>query len=128
MRLPGRHHDRETGLYYNRHRYYDPVVGSYINQDPIGLSGGMNKSIYPLITLQKIDLLGLWASQKGAYVHQRASYLVFGKEISQSQLSAVARGHVWADGAAKRRSLVICTRCDAPVRPKQRHVPPQINL
>jgi hypothetical protein len=32
-------------------------------------------------------------------VHQRAGYLVFGKEISQSQLSAVARGHVWADSA-----------------------------
>ena len=99
IRLPGQHHDRETGLYYNRHRYYDPVVGIYVNQDPIGLSGGMNKSIYPLISLQKIDPLGLWASQKGAYVHQRAGYLVFGKEISQSQLSAVARGHVWADSA-----------------------------
>jgi RHS repeat-associated protein len=54
IRLPGQHHDRETGLYYNRHRYYDPVVGSYVNQDPIGLSGGMNKSIYPLIPLQKL--------------------------------------------------------------------------
>ncbi|XJC75510.1 RHS repeat-associated core domain-containing protein [Delftia tsuruhatensis] len=41
IRLPGQHHDRETGLYYNRHRYYDPVVGSYINQDPIGLAGDL---------------------------------------------------------------------------------------
>ncbi len=40
IRLPGQHHDRETGLYYNRHRYYDPVVGIYVNQDPIGLMGG----------------------------------------------------------------------------------------
>ena len=40
IRLPGQHHDRETGLYYNRHRYYDPSIGSYINQDPIGLQGG----------------------------------------------------------------------------------------
>jgi len=24
IRLPGQHHDRTTGLYYNRHRYYDP--------------------------------------------------------------------------------------------------------
>ncbi|WP_280033898.1 RHS repeat-associated core domain-containing protein, partial [Delftia tsuruhatensis] len=46
IRLPGQHHDRETGLYYNRHRYYDPVVGSYINQDPIGLMGGWNLSGY----------------------------------------------------------------------------------
>src|SRR5258708_11694440 len=29
----GQHHDRETGLYYNRHRYYDPVVGSYRSEE-----------------------------------------------------------------------------------------------
>ena len=46
IRLPGQHHDRETGLYYNRHRYYDPVVGSYVNQDPIGLRGGIIKTVY----------------------------------------------------------------------------------
>ena len=46
IRLPGQHHDRETGLYYNRHRYYDPGIGSYINQDPIGLAGGVNTSSY----------------------------------------------------------------------------------
>ena len=46
IRLPGQHHDRDTGLYYNRHRYYDPSIGSYINQDPIGLAGGVNTSIY----------------------------------------------------------------------------------
>jgi RHS repeat-associated protein len=39
IRLPGQHHDRESGLYYNRHRYYDPRLGAYINQDPIGFCG-----------------------------------------------------------------------------------------
>jgi RHS repeat-associated protein len=42
IRLPGQHHDKETGLYYNRHRYYDSKIGAYINQDPIGLKGGLN--------------------------------------------------------------------------------------
>ena len=42
IRLPGQHHDRDTGLYYNRHRYYDPTIGAYVNQDPIGYWGGMN--------------------------------------------------------------------------------------
>nr|WP_252980320.1 RHS repeat-associated core domain-containing protein [Delftia acidovorans] len=51
IRLPGQHHDRETGLYYNRHRYYDPVVGSYINQDPIGLMGGSTSLATGPITL-----------------------------------------------------------------------------
>ncbi|GAB6960848.1 hypothetical protein JCM15754A_21830 [Prevotella aurantiaca JCM 15754] len=36
----GKQFDAETGLYYNRFRYYDPNAGSYISQDPIGLKGG----------------------------------------------------------------------------------------
>nr|WP_310889422.1 RHS repeat-associated core domain-containing protein [Delftia sp. UME58] len=28
--------DGETGLHYNRFRYYDPVVGRFVQQDPIG--------------------------------------------------------------------------------------------
>ena len=39
-RLPGQQHDEESGLYYNRHRYYDPLQGRYITQDPMGLKGG----------------------------------------------------------------------------------------
>ncbi|MFG0609847.1 DUF6973 domain-containing protein [Delftia acidovorans] len=56
IRLPGQHHE---GLYYNRHRYYDPVVGSYVNQDPIGLAGGVNKNIYVKNPNKGIDPLGL---------------------------------------------------------------------
>ncbi|MBV4870875.1 rhs element protein RhsB, partial [Escherichia coli] len=37
IRLPGQQYDEESGLYYNRHRYYDPLQGRYITQDPIGL-------------------------------------------------------------------------------------------
>ena len=47
IRLPGQHQDQDTGLYYNRHRYYEPKLGRYINQDPIGLLGGRNLFIYP---------------------------------------------------------------------------------
>ncbi len=35
IRLPGQQYDKESGLYYNRHRYYDPQQGRYITQDPI---------------------------------------------------------------------------------------------
>jgi RHS repeat-associated protein len=38
----GREFDRESGLYYFRARYYDPLVGRYISEDPIGLKGGDN--------------------------------------------------------------------------------------
>lgn len=38
--MPGQHQDPDTGLYYNRYRYYEPKLGWYTNQDPIGLRGG----------------------------------------------------------------------------------------
>ncbi|EFK4271856.1 RHS repeat-associated core domain-containing protein, partial [Escherichia coli] len=48
IRLPGQQYDEESGLYYNRHRYYDPLQGRYITQDSIGLKGGWNFYEYPL--------------------------------------------------------------------------------
>ncbi len=62
IRLPGQYHDLETNLHYNRHRYYDPKLGNYINQDPIGLSSGEpNLTVYPRNPIQEIDPHGLWA-------------------------------------------------------------------
>lgn len=60
IRLQGQHYDVESGLYYNRHRYYDPKIGRYINQDPIGLEGGSHLYTYPLNPNQAVDPLGLW--------------------------------------------------------------------
>ncbi|EHU6090570.1 TPA: RHS repeat protein [Escherichia coli] len=58
-RLPGQQHDEESGLYYNRHRHYDPLQGRYITPDPIGLRGGWNMYQYPLNPIQVIDPMGL---------------------------------------------------------------------
>ena len=32
--------DKESGLYYYRARYYDSIMGRFINEDPIGFAGG----------------------------------------------------------------------------------------
>ncbi|WP_274793670.1 RHS repeat domain-containing protein [Lysinibacillus irui] len=45
FRYQGQYKDVETGLYYNRFRYYDPEQGNYTQIDPIGLVGG-NPSLY----------------------------------------------------------------------------------
>ncbi|WPN58699.1 RHS repeat-associated core domain-containing protein [Pseudomonas sp. P9_31] len=48
IRFQGQYHDRESGLYYNRHRYYLPEAGRYASQDPIGFRGGPNAYAYAL--------------------------------------------------------------------------------
>ncbi|MDQ2976109.1 MAG: hypothetical protein M3R69_11955, partial [Acidobacteriota bacterium] len=42
----GRERDPDTGLLYYRARWYDPQVGRFISEDPIGLSGGINQFAY----------------------------------------------------------------------------------
>jgi RHS repeat-associated protein len=44
----GREWDGETGLYYYRARYYDPTVGRFIREDPIGYVAGINLYTYAL--------------------------------------------------------------------------------
>ena len=60
FRFPGQYHDEETGLYYNRYRYYMPNEGMYTQRDPIGLAGG-NPTVYGYVknTLLQIDPFGL---------------------------------------------------------------------
>ncbi|EDW2795282.1 RHS repeat protein [Salmonella enterica] len=62
IRLPGQQYDEESGLHYNRHRYYSPGLGRYITQDPIGLKGGWNLYAYPLNPIKDTDPLGLSAA------------------------------------------------------------------
>jgi RHS repeat-associated protein len=40
LRWPGQYRDDDTGLHYNRFRYYDPSLGQYLTPDPLGLVGG----------------------------------------------------------------------------------------
>ncbi|MDR5795488.1 RHS repeat-associated core domain-containing protein, partial [Caballeronia sp. LZ008] len=59
IRFQGQYADDETGLTYNRHRYYDSSSGRYITQDPIGLAGGVNLYQYAPNPIQWMDPLGL---------------------------------------------------------------------
>jgi RHS repeat-associated protein len=42
LRFPGQYFDAETGLDYNYFRDYDPVIGRYLQSDPLGLAVGTN--------------------------------------------------------------------------------------
>ena len=43
LRFAGQYADDETGLYYNYFRFYDPKTGRYVENDPIDLTGGLNR-------------------------------------------------------------------------------------
>ncbi len=59
LRFQGQQADEETGLHYNRHRYYDPAFGSFVSEDPIGLKGGPNPYQYAPNPIAYLDPLGL---------------------------------------------------------------------
>ncbi|HGY5298578.1 TPA: RHS repeat-associated core domain-containing protein [Aeromonas salmonicida] len=61
----GQLYDQETGLYYNRHRYFDPELGQYISPDPIGFDGGFSPYAYVHNPLEWVDPFGLSVGRAG---------------------------------------------------------------
>lgn len=50
----GREFDSETGLYYNRARYYDQNAGRFLSEDPTRFDGGIN--FYPYALNNPVNL------------------------------------------------------------------------
>jgi len=62
LRFAGQYHDRETGLFYNLNRYYDPAMKRYLTQDPLKLAAGLNFYFYVAANpITCTDPLGLLA-------------------------------------------------------------------
>jgi RHS repeat-associated protein len=59
LRLQGQYYDQETGLCYNRFRFYDPATGRFISADPVRLAGGDNLYTYAPNVWNWIDPFGL---------------------------------------------------------------------
>ncbi|HGH3690913.1 TPA: RHS repeat domain-containing protein, partial [Acinetobacter baumannii] len=66
IRFQGQYFDEETGLHYNRYRYYSPYIGPFISKDPIGLLGGDNVYAYAPNPVGWIDPLGLNSKSKNS--------------------------------------------------------------
>jgi RHS repeat-associated protein len=75
FRWPGQYEDEETGLYYNRFRYYDPDAGQYIARDPLGLAAGIEPYLYVRDPLTWADPLGLAACRTANYTQQSRSHV-----------------------------------------------------
>jgi len=59
LRFQGQYFDPESGLHYNRHRYYNPDIGRYLTPDPVKLAGGINAYQYVPNPTGWVDPLGL---------------------------------------------------------------------
>ena len=64
FRFQGQYYDEESGLHYNRFRYYDPEIGRFVSQDPIGFAGSDNFYEYAPNPIRWIDPYGLAPCKK----------------------------------------------------------------
>jgi RHS repeat-associated protein len=74
IRFQGQHFDSESGLHYNRYRYYDPAIGTYITQDPIGFQGGRHWYAYPTDP-------NMWFDPKGLQISGYPSMRAYGEAV-----------------------------------------------
>jgi len=59
IRFQGQWFDDESGLCYNRFRYYDGRVGQFVSKDPIRVKGGLNEYGFVINPISFIDRFGL---------------------------------------------------------------------
>ncbi|MGC0927743.1 RHS repeat-associated core domain-containing protein [Pantoea agglomerans] len=109
LRYQGQYFDAETGLHYNRFRYYDPDAGRFVSQDPIGLAGGVNLYQYAPNPLSWVDPLGLSKCSlvkaksrndalKQAQAHAQVPRVSRGgRNIGIDELNPTSRGRAWSE-------------------------------
>ena len=104
FRLQNQYFDEETGLHYNLKRYYEPEVGRFVNQDPIGLLGGDNFYQFgPNITVW-IDPLGLEKCESYCDKLLKKFNVIFGKHKEMANIASGTRKdshHIYQDSAMK---------------------------
>jgi len=97
IRFAGQYLDEETGLHYNRFRYYDPQAGRYVSQDPAGLSGGMNTYAYVKGNpVHNTDPLGLVCNSQGCWNTPRERAYALSGDWKDYYATACAGGDSYA--------------------------------
>ncbi len=112
FRFPGQYHDQETGLYYNRFRYYDPELKRYTRPDPIELEGGFKSWNYVPSPLGWIDPYGL-----SCKIHSVEEILpnrppVISKELTEAEAISLVRagGDILVSGGTRRARRKLAKR------------------
>lgn len=92
LRFPGQYEDAETGLYYNRYRYYDPADGMFVSPDPLGVAGGSGYYGYAVNPFAWIDPFGLASLREAERLLEDSENRSFGNNVGH------ARAHVPGPG------------------------------
>lgn len=100
FRFPGQYEDAETGLSYNRFRYFNPETGQYISQDPASVFGGLEFYAYVHEPNTWYDPLGLvpvasLPDEPGVYIitNGKQSYVGSSGIGKQGMRKRTANGH-----------------------------------
>ena len=94
FRLQNQYVDEETGLHYNLFRYYDPHIGRFTQQDPIGLAGGNNLYRFEGTVQNQVDPTGLNPLVIGGY--EAFMYLLAVTGIYTIAVNSQDDGTVWS--------------------------------
>ncbi|MFM2591265.1 RHS repeat-associated core domain-containing protein [Vibrio sp. TBV020] len=116
LRFQGQYFDEETGLHYNRFRYYDPDIGRFVTQDPIGLLGGDNLYQYANNPTAWIDPLGL---SKRRRVTKKAGSA--GVDRTGKAFTPKTKREIDEENAAQNGGVNRCTDCGIEVVPGKKH-------
>jgi RHS repeat-associated protein len=94
----GREYSWSTGLYCFRARWYDPVTGRFLSNDPIGISGGLNQYVFcannPINSTDPFGLDNFWGHHgQNFYVSgSTAAWPGAAGAVSSIQASTIAQG------------------------------------
>ena len=96
IRMGGAEFDQETKLYYMRARYYDPQLGRFLSEDPIGIPGGLNLYRYagndPINSRDPTGLYRQW----------------FGDCLYEVSVSTVSAGYGGGSASVTNYDLIMC--------------------
>ncbi|MBK7827165.1 MAG: hypothetical protein IPJ59_18455 [Nannocystis sp.] len=103
LRLAGQFCDVETGLHYNRFRYYSPELGRYLGEDPAGTGGGVNLYGYTSNPLVQRDPRGLGCGDEDARPDD---------EVPDDQKTPLHERKGWVDTYGEQKKITGNGSCD----------------
>lgn len=101
----GREFDSETGLQYNRGRYYDATTGRWISQDPLGFSAG-DSNLYRYVANSPTN----GTDPSGLYLGAISYYFMWRHRQQLQQLAwdnGLLADQLFADWQASQRRLAL---------------------